>query len=115
LANELGLDYKIWKQVAVESVTRNSGIAGTLVSQQLGLNLSFVIVDTKLTLYGDGGYEFADFPGAVVQPKTRDRLYGEFGLRVAKALTLHTYTQIGIGVQLPKSAQVFMAAVGFTF
>jgi hypothetical protein len=110
LANALGIDYKLFGPVAVESVTRNSGIAGTLVSENIGFHLSFVVHDTELQLYASGGY---DMETAV--RKTGDRLFGEFGLRVRKALTTHTYAGVGIGAQVPANRQVFQAFAGFVF
>ena len=106
LANSLGVSYNVWKSISVESVTRNSGIAGTVVSEQGGVGLSFVVHDTKLTGYADLGY-------ALGEPK--EKLYGEIGLRIFKALTTHTFAGVGIGAQLPANRQVFSAIAGFTF
>jgi hypothetical protein len=110
LANALGISYDLYKSVSVESVTRNSGIAGTLLSEQVGVGLSFVVHDAKLTVYADGGYGFAK-----EKSSTADRIYGEIGLRVQKALTTHTFAGLGIGAQLPKNSQVFSAFAGITF
>lgn len=110
LANSLGLSYDLYKKISVESVTRNSGIAGTLVSEQLGLGLSFVVHDAKLTAYADAGYDFG-----LKDAKTADRIFGEVGLRVQKALTDHTYAGVGIGAQFPKNSQVFSAFAGISF
>ena len=128
LANSLGVSYDVLRfankantnlfstALAIESVTRNSGIAGTLVSEQVGVGLSFIIHDVKLTGYLDGGYDFARQPDAIGQTlKTGDRLYGEIGLRAFKALTTHTYGGVGVGAQVPRNCQVFSAFVGFNF
>lgn len=109
LANSIGLSYKVYKLISAESVTRNSGIAGTLVSEQAGLGLNFAVHDTRLTAYLDGGYAFGE-PGG-----TTEKLYAEVGLRVTKALTEHTFAGVGVGAQLPANRQVFSAIVGFTF
>lgn len=106
LANSLGFSYTVWKSVAAESVTRNSGVAGTLISEQFGLSLSWQVHDVKLSAYADAGYDFH---------ATKDKFYGEVGLRVMKALTEHTFAGVGIGAQLPANRQVFSALVGFTF
>lgn len=106
LANSLGLSYNVFKAISAESVTRNSGIAGTVLSEQVGLGLNFIVHDTKLTGYADGGYAFSE---------PSQKLYGEIGLRVVKALTEHTFAGVGIGLQVPANRQVLSASVGFTF
>lgn len=111
LANCLGISYDLWKMVSVESVTRNSGVAGTVLSEQFGAGLNFVVHDAKLTLYADGGYNLYS-PG---KSKFADRLYVEMGLRAMKALTTHTFAFIGLGVQLPSNLQILSAGGGFTF
>jgi hypothetical protein len=112
LANSLGVAYKLGKSsLAVEAQTRTSGIAGTFVDQELGLSLNFIVHDTKLSLYGRGGYEF-DLPSGT---KEKDKVFGEFGIRAQKALTEHTYAGVGLGMLVPKSGQVFTALIGVTF
>jgi len=110
LANEIGLSYTIYKQVAAENVVRNSGVAGTLVSEQIGLNLGLVVHDTRLAVYADGGYQLDSSSN-----KNTDKFYAELGLRAEKALSEHTFAWVGIGAQLPKNTQVFSAGAGFTF
>jgi len=111
LVNEIGASYNAYGPLSVESVTRDGGVAGTLVSQQIGLGLNFTVIDTRLTLYGDAGYKL-DGPST---SKFQDNLYGEIGIRVAKALTEHTFAWVGIGAQFPTKAQVFQGGIGFTF
>ena len=106
MANSIGMSYSIWKAVAVEGVFRNSGVAGSVVNGQGGLGLGVVVHDVRLTVYGDGGYAFAE---------RRDPVYGEIGVRVMKALTTHTFAGVGIGAQLPANRQILSAFVGFTF
>lgn len=128
MANALGISYDLKRfanrsdtnlfstSISAESVTRNSGIAGTLVSEQLGLGLNIIVHDVKLTGYLDGGYDLALKPESFNQViQTRDRLYGEVGIRVAKALTTHTYTGVGIAAQFPRNSQVFSWIAGFNF
>jgi hypothetical protein len=117
LANELGVSYSLYKSLSAENVIRNSGVAGTLVSDQLGFGFNVIVHDARLTLYADGGYDIAasntvNAKGKTVHP---DRLFGEVGIRAAKALTEHTYGWIGVGAQLPKNSQVFSAGIGVTF
>jgi len=111
LVNEIGASYNAYGPLSIESITRDGGVAGTLVSQQIGLGLNFTVVDTRLTLYADAGYKLDSPSGS----KFQDNIYGEIGIRVAKALTEHTFAWVGIGAQFPTKAQVFEGGVGFTF
>jgi len=112
LADAIGLQYSVYDHLSLENVLRTSGIAGVIVSDQLGLGINFVLVDAKITLYGDVGYTlennrtFANF---------KDSLFGEVGVRAKKALTENTYAGVGLGVQLPNASQVYQFMVGFTF
>jgi hypothetical protein len=104
LANSVGVSYKVWKAVSLESETRTTGIAGVLLSQQLGANLGFTVHDARLLLYADVGY--------AIDKSAKDKIYGEIGVRVLKALTANTFAYIGVGAQLPSNVQVFSAGVG---
>jgi len=111
MANSIGLSYDLYAgtnnlRLSAESVTRNSGVAGTLLSEQVGLGVSFIVHDAKITAYADGGYWIYDEP---------DRYYAEIGLRAQKALTEHTYAWVAAAAQLPGNRQVFSAGVGITF
>lgn len=111
LANEIGVAYNVYRPIDIESVTRDGGVTGTLVSQSIGVNANFKIIDTRLTIYADAGYTLDSLAGT----KFQDNLFGEVGLRVSKALTDHTYAWVGLGVQFPNQARVFSGGVGFTF
>lgn len=87
-ANSIGIEYKVGSLLSLESVTRNAGIAGTILSQQVGLGLNKTVYDTKLTGFIDGAYDFQ-----------LGRPYISPGLRVKKALTDHTFA--GIGIEVP--------------
>lgn len=124
LANSLGLSYNIYQpatspvRIGFESVTRNSGVAGTLVSEQIGPNLKLIVHDVTLTVYADPIYDFAatdtkNAKGKVVAHA--DRIGAEIGLRLQKQLTEHTFAGTGIGARLPKNQQVFQVFAGFTF
>lgn len=106
LANSVGLSYKIYKVVGAETLFRNTGTTGVFLEAQAGLNLNFVLWDTKVTPYVDCGYAFAE---------PTEKIYAEPGVRVQKALTDHTYAGVGLGVQLPVNRQVFSVFAGFTF
>jgi hypothetical protein len=110
LANEFGVGYEVLGNLSFESVTRSSGVAGTLVSQQGGVGYGFKIQDVRLTPFVGGGY-------SIYWPKgsSGSRIFGEVGARVAKALSIHTFAWVGIGAQLPANRQVFCSGVGFTF
>ena len=105
LANEIGMSYKLIGPVSGEAVVRDGGITGTIVSLQGGLGASVIVHDVRLTGYADGLY----------LRQATEKLGAEIGLRVAKALTDHTYAWVGMGFQIPNDARVFSAGVGFTF
>lgn len=123
LANSLGLSYNVYQpsnapvRFGFESVTRNSGVAGTLVSEQVGPRLSFIVHDTTITGYADPLYDFD--PDTHVNAKGKTITDGAFkveiGLRLQKQLTTHTFAGTGIGAQLPKAKQIFQVFAGFTF
>ena len=120
LVNDVGFSYDVWRPatpavsggtqiaVSIEDVLRNSGVAGTVVSDNVGVGLSFIIHDVRLTGYADGGTYFA-------KGTTKAEYYGELGLRAFKAIGPHFYTGVGFGAQVPKNAQVFSAFLGVTF
>ena len=54
-------------------------------------------------------------PGDVLTPKFKDRLAGEVGLRVFKAMGKFTYGYVLIGAQFPTSRQVLGAGIGIRF
>lgn len=119
IENELGLSYDVWRssatntvatRISLEDAIRDSGLAGSLISDQAGLGFSIVVHDVKLTAYLDGGYNF--FRTA---SKFEDRLFGEVGIRAKKALGSHFYSGIGLGAQFPRNSRVFEAFVGATF
>jgi len=113
LADAIGLQYSVYDHLSIESVLRTSGVAGTIVSEQTGLGLNFVIIDTKLTLYADAGYDLEK--SHLTGSKFKDDLFGEIGVRAKKALTENTFAGVGLGVRLPDASQVYQVIVGFTF
>lgn len=105
ISANLLIEYNAIGKISVESETRNASVAGTIVSQQIGAGLNFVIHDVKLTLYADGGYDFLD-----------KKPFAEIGSRIKKALTEHTYIGLGIGARISKQpAPVLTFFTGFTF
>ena len=120
LVNDLGLSYDVFHLSAptnspgaahiaidIENTIRNSGVAGSLISEQGGLGLNVIVYDVKLTLYANGGY-FLD-------PGESRRAYAEIGLRAKKAIGQHFYLGVGLGTQIPQNRQVFSAFAGATF
>jgi hypothetical protein len=126
LANTIGVSYEVWKPssapatnsqpapafssstggfgLALESVTRNGGVTGTIISQGAGIALDFDVHDVRVNGYVDGVYQFQG-----------DKLGGEIGLRIFKALGANTFAGVGIGEQFPGNHQIFSAFVGFVF
>lgn len=119
IVNELGLSYDVWQpsatnavktRISLEDAIRDSGLAGSLISEQFGLGFSIVVHDVKLTAYLDAGYDFFRS-----EPRFADRLYGEVGIRGKKALGQHFYSGVGLGAQFPRNSRVFEAFLGATF
>jgi len=106
LANNLRLAYEVAPSVALESITRDSGISGTWLSQSLGVAYSFKRWDARLIPYAAAGYRFNE---------SSERWYGEVGLRVNKKMTRYTFMGIGLGAQLPTGRPVLTAEAGFVF
>lgn len=119
LQNELGAEFDLWRPAAstnstvafafgIENVVRDSGIAGSLTSEQAGIDLSAIIWDTKASIYFDGGYDFAQ----TVQHK----FYGEVGIRVKKGIGDRFYLGVGMGVKVPAANnRLFFGYTGLTF
>lgn len=107
LANSFRVAYDVIPLIGIESVTRDAGIEGTIVSEQGGLALNLHYVDIKASLYGDFGYN-------KFQPR-RDRLFGEVGLRVSKKVSRFVFIGMGIGEQFPHQTRVLSAFTGIAF
>ena len=114
LANVVGLSYDVYKpsnsaiSISLESETLNSGVAGTVVSQEIGPGLNFIIHDTELTAFAHGGYELS-------AGSRGSRVEAGIGLRLCKALTAHTYAGTELSIVLPRNEQRIGAFAGFTF
>lgn len=121
LQNSIGISYDVWRPtpatnattftaIGIEDQIRNTGVAGTVETDQLGLNFSVVVHDVKLSGYLDGGYD-------LTQNGVRfsNRLFGEVGLRARKAIGPHFYMGVGVGAQFPRNSQVLSAFTGATF
>lgn len=85
---EVGISYDVYKPVAVEAVFRNIGVGGDLLSYSGGASYNFYKYDVKISGYVDVGNNQYD-----------QRMFVEIGGRIKKALTAHSYTFIGIGLQ----------------
>ncbi len=119
LVNDIGFSYDFWRPVPAntnspvltafdaEATIRNSGVAGTVEAAQGGVGFSIIIYDTKLTFYGNGGYN--------LDKEEMDKWYGEVGLRAKKGVGDHFYLGVGMGAQFPNVRQVFSAFAGATF
>ena len=93
-AATLGISWNAWHFapsttggmcLGVESQTRNAGIAGTILSQGIGVNIQKVWYDTKLEGFFEGEKNFAI-----------NKYCGELGVRIFKALTPNTFAGFGI-------------------
>lgn len=123
LANSFRISYNVYQPsngvtaISIENVIENAGVQGTILSEQAGIGLSFVIHDTKLTGYADGLYDFQPHTTTNAKGKVRkaSAFGGEIGIRVEKAMTTHTFAGIGLGVVLPRNEQKLQAFTGFTF
>lgn len=107
IANSFRVAYDFIPLLGIESVTRDAGVGGTIVSEQGGLALNLHYVDLKGSFYVDGGYN-------KFQPR-HDRLYGEIGLRVSKKVSRFGFMGIGLGEQFPSQARVLEAFFGVVF
>lgn len=121
LVNDIGVSYDIWRPtpaagsamksaLSLENVIRNSGVAGTLTTENLGLSFSLIFHDVKFGVYAEAGYLFEQGGGNIA-----DRFYGEAGFRVKKALSSHFFLGSGLGAQFPRNGQVFSVFSGFSF
>jgi hypothetical protein len=87
---------------------RNSGVSGTFVSAEGGLQAAVVHYDFRFGVSVDGGY-WAN------QPNSPHHIFGEASLNAEKALGSRTYTGLRFSQEFPHNAQGFYAQVGFTF
>ena len=114
VAASLGLEYKVHSftnsptALSLESVTKNAGIAGTILAQQAGVGFNYTLTDTKLTAYADPGYSFFN-----------KEFYAELGIRAKKALTPNTYAGLGLSLDVSahhtSSRPNIVIFTGFTF
>lgn len=107
ISSSLGISYDIGKGFSAESTTRNAGIAGVILSEQLGIGYNLVIHDLKITAYAAPGYDF-----------NAKAVYGAVGARLSKALTSHTFAGIGLEEHFGKggvSPPILSVFTGFTF
>lgn len=87
---------------------RNSGVTGTFVSVQGGLQAAIVHYDLRLGVSFDGGY-WANQPGI------RHSIYGEGAIEADKALGSRTYTGLRFSQDFPKNSQGYYIKFGFRF
>ena len=111
-ASSLGLDIRLYKfptaglQLHLESETLNAGIAGTLYSQQVGLQLAKAMHDVRVGAFVDPGYSFAE-----------SKPFIAVGIDARKAMgkVSFIYGRIGYEFIQKRSAGVFEAGVGVKF
>jgi len=114
VASSVGLEYGLYKSVAVESVTRNAAIAGTILSQQIDVGLSYTLFDTQLSGGAGLDYNFADVGS------TRQGINAVIFAEAKKAMTQTTFAGLRLECDMPfrKTAApvpVLSVFVGFKF
>jgi hypothetical protein len=87
---------------------RNSGVSGTFVSAQGGLQAAIVHYDFRFGVAIDGGY-WAN------SPSVRHHVFGDASLNAAKALGDRTFMGLRFSQEFPRNAQGYYAQLGFTF
>ena len=105
VASSLGVEYGFYKSLTLESVTRNAAIAGTILSEQAGLGVNFVMFDTQLTVGGGIGDAFA---AVGTQPSG---LYGSLFGEVKKAMTQTTFAGMRLETEVPFRSKAGAAPV----
>lgn len=114
VANSFGLEYKFGTNSpwAVQSVTRNAGIAGTIVGQEVNIGYSlYHHYDLDLSALAGGGYTW---PKAAITKGA----YGDVKLEIKKAMASRTFVGADIEEQLGghgQNAPIIGAFAGFTF
>lgn len=105
---QLGLSYRVWGNFSLESATVFADVSGNVDSQQLGIGYSVVVHDAKITGYAVGGIQFPEFAD--------NRAVCEIGVRVKKALTIHSFAGVGLSARIEKHASPMLTIFsGFTF
>lgn len=87
---------------------RNSGVTGTFVSAEGGIQAAIVHHDFRFGASLDGGYWSTT--GAV-----RHHMFGEASLDADKAIGSRAYIGTRFSQEFPRSAQGIYAKLGFTF
>lgn len=114
LVNVVGLSCDVYKptnstvSLALENEEFNSGVAGTAIGDEIGGGINFNVVDTELTVFAHGGYNFTKVKG-------QSAYDGAIGLRILKALTPNTYAGAEFSVIIPQNEQRIGALAGFSF
>lgn len=108
IQNEIGVSYAIYKAVSLEAAQRDGGVTGGIISEQVGVGLSAVVTDVKATLA-------VDFVRDIAKQAKGSQNDAEIDIRIAKALTTHTFMQLQFGVRPISGVRSFGAATGFTF
>lgn len=123
ISSSVGLEYNLIRKptynLAIESVTRNAGIAGVIVSEQAGPKFKLIVGgDTEVGIFIEGGYGVST-EGDI---KGLHDPFAAIGLDIKKALTQNTFAGLRFEQDftfqksgLGKSNPVISAIVGFKF
>lgn len=88
-ASSLGVQYLPKRWLLVESITKNAGIAGTILSQQAGAGVTVNYYDVRLSAILDLGYDFS-FRRGFAEPR----------FEAKKAATDNTFFGVSIGPKI---------------
>jgi hypothetical protein len=83
-------------RLAIISQTDNASVAGTIVSQGLGVGYNiYQKYDTEITAYASGNWGFSGAPAG-----EQNKLYGELGAKVRHMLNGAMYIAPGVAIDL---------------
>lgn len=109
VSSSLGLEYRVWKKIGLESETKFADVSGTVWSQQIGANLSLDVHDVRISGGIDAVREFGNGDEDA-------RTYAAFTIRARKMLTVNTFALTGIQVPVESGSKpMFQLGVGFLF
>lgn len=107
----LGIEYEPWtnKNLFIGSVTRNAGIAGVIVSQEIDFGIHIKKFDTEIGLGVGGGFDFAHHSGM-----------GDIFADIKKSVTAHTFAGLRLTEMLnfhgsTPAVPIIGPVAGFTF
>lgn len=108
VSSTIGLEHRLKGKIGVDFQSSLADVEGTFRYLQSDLTYSVVHVDTKLTGFVGGGFDFETSRG-----------FAAFGLRVQKALTPNTYAGLQLSAKVNREVKEvnpqMTVFTGFTF